>query len=105
MQKIMLTGLSFRLNIHELNHWVRSKLGSDCLQIVASRIARIDMCRALIFVCTLAIAKGYVTKCQQETAPLVMVGMLRLPLHWPTIVSKCNRNLDKKDRKLLRIIR
>ncbi|KAH7187834.1 hypothetical protein BKA60DRAFT_664977 [Fusarium oxysporum] len=57
-QKIMLTGLSSRPNIHELNHWMRSRLGSDCLLIVASRIARIGMCRALVFVCTLAMVKG-----------------------------------------------
>ncbi|KAH7142443.1 hypothetical protein DER46DRAFT_631035 [Fusarium sp. MPI-SDFR-AT-0072] len=57
-QKIMLTGLSSRPNIHELNHWMCSKLGSDCLLIVASRIARIGMCRALVFVCTLAMVKG-----------------------------------------------
>ncbi|KAH7184343.1 hypothetical protein DER44DRAFT_816996 [Fusarium oxysporum] len=57
-QKIMLTGLSSRPKIHELNHWMRSRLGSDCLLIVASRIARIGMCRALVFVCTLAMVKG-----------------------------------------------
>ncbi|KAH7459956.1 hypothetical protein FOMA001_g19714 [Fusarium oxysporum f. sp. matthiolae] len=57
-QKIMLTGLSSRPNIHELNRWMRSRLGSDCLLIVASRIARIGMCRALVFVCTLAMVKG-----------------------------------------------
>ncbi|KAH7184213.1 hypothetical protein BKA60DRAFT_602802 [Fusarium oxysporum] len=57
-QKIMLTGLSSRPKIHELNRWMRSRLGSDCLLIVASRIARIGMCRALVFVCTLAMVKG-----------------------------------------------
>jgi hypothetical protein len=57
-QKILLTGLSSRPNTLELNHWMRSRLGSDCLLIVASRIARIGMCRALVFVCTLATVKG-----------------------------------------------
>ncbi|KAH7228546.1 uncharacterized protein BKA55DRAFT_716394 [Fusarium redolens] len=113
-QKILLTGLSSRPNIHELNHWMRSRLGSDCLLIVASRIARIGMCRALVFVCTLAMVKGLsedrihdglegamfgnetvrilversdgqasATKCQQEAAPLVVLGSSRLPPQWP----------------------
>lgn len=57
-QRILLTGLSSRPNIHELNGWLRSKLGSDCLLVVASRIARIGMCRSLVFICTLAMTKG-----------------------------------------------
>jgi hypothetical protein len=127
-QKIMLTGLSSRPNIHELNHWMCSKLGSDCLLIVASRIARIGMCRALVFVCTLAMVKGVsedriynclegamfgnetvrilversgskasATRCQQEAAPLVVLGSSRLPPHWPSIVSKWNHSMEKID--------
>ncbi|KAF4331785.1 hypothetical protein FBEOM_14442 [Fusarium beomiforme] len=127
-QKVLLTGLSSRPNIHELNHWMRSKLGSDCLLIVASRIARVGMCRALVFVCTLAMAKGLsedriyccldgamfgsetvrilverpgskasAVKCQQEAAPLVVVGSSRLPPHWPSIVSRWNCSVEKKD--------
>ncbi|KAH7203160.1 uncharacterized protein BKA55DRAFT_600442 [Fusarium redolens] len=120
-QKIMLTGLSSRPNIHELNHWMCSKLRSDCLLIVASRIARVGMCRALVFVWTLAMAKDLsedriynclegamfgnetmrilverpgskasATRCQQEAAPLVVLGSSRLPPHWPicsTLIS------------------
>jgi hypothetical protein len=130
-QKILLTGLSSRPNIHELNHWMRSKLGSDCLLIVASRIARIGMCRALVFICTLAITKGLsvdkidnllggamfgsetvrvlvercnskasAPECQQDTAPLVVLGSSRLPPHWPSIVSRWNHNVAKMDKDI-----
>ncbi|EXL64040.1 hypothetical protein FOPG_19691 [Fusarium oxysporum f. sp. conglutinans race 2 54008] len=108
---------------------MRSKLGSDCLLVVASRIARIGMCSALVFVCTLAMAKGLsedriysrfegamfgnetvrilveksgsnagAKKCEQEAAPLVVLGSSRLPPHWPSIVTKWNCSMGKKDR-------
>ncbi|KAG8664974.1 uncharacterized protein FPOAC1_012951 [Fusarium poae] len=57
-QRALLTGLSSRPNIHELNTWIRSRLGSDCLLVVASRIAHISSSRVLVFICTLATANG-----------------------------------------------
>ncbi|CAG2003992.1 unnamed protein product [Fusarium graminearum] len=57
-QRLLLTGLSSRPNIHELNMWIRSRLGSDCLLVVASRIAHISSSRVLVFICTLALTNG-----------------------------------------------
>jgi hypothetical protein len=57
-QRVLLTGSSSRPNIHELNMWIRSRLGSDCLLVVASRIAHISSSRVLVFICTLALTTG-----------------------------------------------
>ena len=57
-QRVLLTGLSSRPNIHELNMWVRSRLGSDCLLTVASRIAHISSSSVLVFICNLALING-----------------------------------------------
>lgn len=73
-QRFLLTGLASRPSIHELNVWLRWKLGSDYLLLVNSRIAHIGATRALVFICTLARTDGLSTDKIDELLEGAMFG-------------------------------